>query len=306
MEILDAQVHTWLSDRPRRPWAASYRPSYMTRQNMLLHAGQSMSPEQVVLEMAEAGVDGGLLSPVGVYGTSNDFELAAAEQYPRKFGVIGYIDHLAEDVESRLYADAARGMLGVRVLSLRDHEALERGDFDRLLRACRELDLSVSFMLSHPNIGPAVELVRAHPELLFVIDHLGMSAVPPTLGPTPPNPFEELNVLLGLAEIPNIVVKLTGAVSLSHEAYPFRDIWDPVVRIVRTFGADRVMWGTDFTRVSGLHSYWDGTHYLSEIDGLASEELELLYGQTLRARMGWRDRPHARPSLDPAIRPSGS
>lgn len=303
MEILDAQVHTWLSDRPRRPWSSGYRPSYMARQNMLLHAGQTMTPDQVVLEMAEAGVDGGLLSPVGVYGTSNDLELCAAEQYPRKFGVIGYIDHLAEDVEERLSADAARGMLGVRVLSLRDEAALKRGDFDRLLRACQDLDLSVSFMLSHPHIAPAIELVTSHPHLLFVIDHLGMSAVPPTLGPTPPNPFAELDVLLGLAAIPNVIVKLTGAVSLSHESYPFRDIWDPVVQIVRTFGADRVMWGTDFTRVSGLHSYWDGTHYLAEIDELASEELELLYGQTLRARMGWVDQPHVRPPLDSRIRP---
>ena len=306
MEILDAQVHTWLSDRPRRPWASTYRPMYMERQNMLLHAGQTMAPEQVVVEMAEAGVDGGVLSPLGVYGNDNSFELAAAERFPRKFTVVGWVDHLAEDLGERLATDIGRGMVGVRVLRLRDQAAIGRGDFDRLLGLCADLNVSVSFMLDHPVSPGLIGLIKRHKSVLFVIDHVGLGSAPPTLGPTPAEPFANLRTVLELSELVNVCLKLTGAPALSHEPYPFKDIWAPVREIVGAFGADRVMWGTDFTRVSGLHSYWDATHYLAEIDGLSGEQLELMYGQSLRTLLHWADRPHARPPLDPDLRLPGS
>ena len=75
---------------------------------------------------------------------------------------------------------------------------------------------------------------------------------------------------------------------LSREPYPFRDIWDPVVEIVRTYGADRVAWGSDYTRTAGLHSYRQGVDYLREIPQLAEEEKQLLYAGTVIQRTGWR------------------
>jgi hypothetical protein len=47
------------------------------------------------------------------------------------------------------------------------------------------------------------------------------------------------------------------------------------------------MWGSDYTRTAGLHSYWDGTHYLHEVDGLDAAALEQVYGATLRRVYGW-------------------
>ena len=62
MEIIDAQIHTWLSDRPSRPWDPTYRARHRDKLRYLLHAGQTNSTEMAVLEMAEVGVDRGLLS----------------------------------------------------------------------------------------------------------------------------------------------------------------------------------------------------------------------------------------------------
>ena len=36
---------------------------------------------------------------------------------------------------------------------------------------------------------------------------------------------------------------------------PYDDIWDPVLRIIDAFGIDRCMWGTDWTRTSGMLTY---------------------------------------------------
>jgi L-fuconolactonase len=76
---------------------------------------------------------------------------------------------------------------------------------------------------------------------------------------------------------------------MSRESYPFRDIWPAVQRVVETYGADRVMWGSDYTRTAGLHSYWDATRYLREVPGLAESELRKIYGATLRRVFNWGD-----------------
>src|SRR5215472_8441552 len=52
----------------------------------------------------------------------------------------------------------------------------------------------------------------------------------------------------GLAAYPNVRVKISGACTLAREAFPYDDIWDPVLRIIDAFGIDRCMWGTDWTR----------------------------------------------------------
>ena len=60
MELVDAQIHTWLSDRPSRPWVRSYRRQHRDKLPYLLHAGQTNTTEMALVEMAEAGVDAAL------------------------------------------------------------------------------------------------------------------------------------------------------------------------------------------------------------------------------------------------------
>jgi predicted TIM-barrel fold metal-dependent hydrolase len=287
MEIIDAQVHTWMSDRPRRPWVASYREQHRNSLSYLLHAGQTNTTEMAVLEMAEVGVGGALLSPPGVYGTDNSYEFEGAAKFPAKFRVVGWIDHLADDVEKRLATDAARGMVGVRIPSIRERERLERGEFDRVLAACQDQGLVVSIMVFHPIPNLLIKILERYEGIRFVIGHLGVGIAPPVMGVLPEDPFEPLPAILDLARLPNVHVNLTGAPSLSHELFPFRDIWDGVHRIVDAFRPDRVMWGSDYTRTAGLHSYWDGTHYLSEVSGLAAPDLAKIYGATLRQVYSW-------------------
>jgi L-fuconolactonase len=62
-------------------------------------------------------------------------------------------------------------------------------------------------------------------------------------------------------------------------------VWDPLRRVVDAFGFDRVMWGTDFTRVERV-AYRESVGYLRELD-FTDAELELLYGGALRKTFCW-------------------
>lgn len=287
MEILDAQVHCWLSDRPTRPWRREYRAELAARAlNILIQTGVPMPPETLLVEMAAAGVDGGVLTPQGVYGNDNGLELRAAADYPRKFAVVGWIDHTADDVEDALAADVAQGMRGVRLLRI-DPAQLAGGAYERVLEACRAHRLAVAIWLPHPVPGALTDAFRRFEDLWFMVDHLGVGHAPPAFGLAPADPWELLPDVLSLAAHPNVAVKLTGAAALSGEPFPYRDVWDGIKRLLDAFGPERVLWGSDITRAGSLHTYADATHYLREIDGLGPAELELLYGGSLRRILAW-------------------
>ena len=79
-----------------------------------------------------------------------------------------------------------------------------------------------------------------------------MGIVQPFHPPAPVDGWAELPQLLALAEFDNVSVKISGAGTLSREAFPFTDIREPVYRILDSFGVERCMWGTDWTRAVEL------------------------------------------------------
>ena len=286
--IVDAKVHSWYSDRPSRPWASEFREYYRDQEGHLQHAGQTNSPEMVLSEMTEVGVSGALLTPVMVYGASMELEFEAVEQHKDKFQVIGVADHLATNLAELLESSQRRGLRGLQVSGLRETELVARGEFDRLLDLCAQLQLVVTLSLPQTMSVTLVELFRRYPDVFFYIDNAGLSVTPPISGLRPNEPFKNLSTLILLSQFENVGVMLTGVPALSFEGYPFKDVWNPITQIIRAFGAKRVSWASDFTRTAGLYSYFDSVRYLAEIPSLSEEQLELVYGGALMERTGWK------------------
>jgi predicted TIM-barrel fold metal-dependent hydrolase len=76
-----------------------------------------------------------------------------------------------------------------------------------------------------------------NPNTRLVIDHLGLPQ--PHVPPAPEQPFAALPHLLALAAHDNIAVKISGACTLSHEPFPYKDLWDALGRV---FSFNRCMW----------------------------------------------------------------
>jgi L-fuconolactonase len=74
---------------------------------------------------------------------------------------------------------------------------------------------------------------------------------------------------------------------LSHEPYPFDDIWEPIGRMIDALGVEQLMWGTDWTRAVGHCSYHDAVAASRDTGRLSDTDRDALMGGTLQRIFGW-------------------
>jgi predicted TIM-barrel fold metal-dependent hydrolase len=93
--------------------------------------------------------------------------------------------------------------------------------------------------------------------------------------------------LLALAQYPNVAVKISGACTLSHQPFPYPDIWDPLARIFDAFGFGRCLWGTDWTRAVEVLTYQQGVESFRVTDRLSDSDRIALMGESLMRVYNW-------------------
>jgi predicted TIM-barrel fold metal-dependent hydrolase len=172
---------------------------------------------------------------------------------------------------------------------LRDTASTDPADpaINRVLAEAGRYSLPVNLACTG-RLEQAGQLAARNPNTQLVIDHLGLQQ-PPT-PPAPPQPFAELPKVLALAAHPNIAIKISGACTLSHEPFPYKDIWDPLARIFDAFGFNRCMWGTDWTRAVALLTYKQGVDAFRVTDRLSDSDRATLMGETLARVYNWSSR----------------
>ena len=275
MPVIDVQVHAYERNHPVRPWAGH------------LHGPQSANGEEMVAAMDAVGVDAAIIvSTFNLYRYDPSFALEVYRKYPERFRVVKPIDAIDPAIDD-VVADWAKtkGAVGVRIM-LRDELLSDPADprLNRAFAAAGKHGLPVNF-LCWGRLDDGTELVKRNPDTVVVIDHLGL--LQPNEPPPPAEPWADLPKLLALAAYPNTRVKISGACTLSRGPYPYDDIWDPVLRIIEAFGVDRCMWGTDWTRTSGMLTYEQGVRPFRETTRLSEGDRAKLMGGTLQSVYKW-------------------
>jgi L-fuconolactonase len=280
--ITDAQIHVWSSqDDLGYPWGPN---------PLKFFSDTPVQPfEKVIADMDEARVDAALVVQPNLYEADNSYALAAARAYPDRLRVVARIEPTAPEHRRRLEELMADPLIvGIRMSKFDDAGAWgPDGLFGPMLAAAEELRVSVAGITGTRTLHAWADVAKRHPALCLIVDHLGMEPVPASVPEPGPEPFRLLPNLLELAQYPNVCVKMTGSPALSNEDFPYRDIWPALARIVSAFGADRVMWGSDFNRVLPLLTYREGVDYFAEIDLFDEDTKDKLYNRTLRAIYDW-------------------
>jgi len=275
MAVIDAQVHAYERNHPGRPWAA------------VLHGPPEVTGDEMVAAMDAVGVDGALLvSPFTMYRYDASYALDVHAAHPGRFALIKPVDPTDPAVADTIADWAATdGTVAVRIMMTRgvSTDAADPG-INRVLAAAARHSLPVN-LLCWGRLEQAKQMAARNPNTMLVIDHLGLQQ--PFEPPAPAQPFADLPKLLELAVHSNVVVKITGACTLSREPFPYNDLWDPLARIFDAFGFERCMWGTDWTRAVALLTYQQGVEAFRVTDRLSDGDRAALMGGTLERMYGW-------------------
>jgi L-fuconolactonase len=266
IRIVDAQVHAWCKGES----TGHHRRAPITQQ--VLES-----------EMAQAGVDRVLLVPPLWDPDGSAYSLQIARQAPQRYSVMGVMEPGVADAVAELRKwQQEPVMRGIRFLfNAEDRlKPLHEGRFDPLWPIAEESGLAVA-MLAPGRLQIVDDIARRHPRLRIIVDHLGVPR-----GATGPGAFDHLPALLALAEYPNVHVKAVGVGDYALDPYPFRSLEDPLRRIFDAFGARRVIWGSDLSRLH--HPYRQCvSHFCETLPWLSKADLAFVMGGNICRLLEW-------------------
>ena len=271
---IDSQVHAYERNHSDRPW------------NAFLEGPDEVTGDDMVAAMSAVGVNGALLiSPFRLYGYDASYILEVYAKHPGRFGLIRPFDSQSEAVADEIAEWAGTpGVVGARVMLADQEFEPDNPGLNRLFYAGAQAGIPVNVMASG-KLPLLRELARRNPETQVVIDHVGLAQ--PFVSPAPREPFGDLANVLSLAGLDNVAIKISGACTLSHEAFPYPDIWEPLSKVFDAFGFDRCLWGTDWTRAVRLLTFEQGVEAFRVTDQLSESERSALMGGTLMKIYNW-------------------
>lgn len=263
---IDAHVHLWDPARGDYGWLTSAIPELYRRFDK-----QDLRP---LLDVA--GIDAVVLVQAAPTAAESDYLLSIAERTPWIAGVVGWVDFDARDVEDEVARRAAqRKFVGVRPMlqDICDVDWIVAPERARALSALSTHELVFDALIRPEHISRVERIARRHPDLSIVIDH----AAKPVIANSLDAAWHE--GLSALAACPNVVCKLSGLLTQLEPATNRAKVLDCARTVLKTFGAARVIWGSDWPVLTLAASY-------DEWRALTQEALEPLSASDRDCVMG--------------------
>lgn len=273
--ITDAQVHLW-RHRPGDPLPTSAAT---------VGYPDGHGPEQMVQEMAEAGVERAVIVPPGSL-LPNEEALGIAAAFPGKFAVMGALTPEAPGTHEQLqhWRDNPH-MLGARIgfsVGGQFKPSFDDGTLDWFWRECERLSIPLMILIGGMS-KRAYPVFARYSGTTFIVDHMARPS-----GAAGAGSWADIDDLLALAHLPNVLIKVSSAPNYSEDPYPYADIHPHLKRIYESWGPRRMMWGSDITRQRG--SYRDSVRLFSEaLDFLTPIDCEWILGKTLADALRWSE-----------------
>jgi L-fuconolactonase len=250
MNLIDAHHHLWDTNHLRYPLfdqvPALNRP--FTRADFAEVAAANGVSQSICVEAASAGAD-------GLAETRWLLEQAATSDVVAGLVVWAPI----EQPNLTNYLDQITAWGQDHIVGIRRSFEFEPLDF-----ACRpevidgirrvgEYGYSLDLVLFHPALPATIKLVQACPQVQFVLDHLGKPGVRQGLR----QPWADH--IAELADFNNITCKLSGLTTeADHSHWTQEDLKPYIDHVLRCFGWDRILFGSDWPvcELAGGYRRW--------------------------------------------------
>jgi L-fuconolactonase len=235
--ILDAHHHLWDLADGEYPW--------MTGRFAPLR--RPYTAADLLPELTAHGVQATVVVQARADVRETTDLLALTVQHPFLAGVVGWVDLTSAQVARQLAAlrtgYAGQRLVGVRhdVSSEPDPAWLLRPDVRRGLDAVADAGLAFDLEVTPRELAAAARVAAAHPDLRFVLDHLGKPPVAAGGSQSWRSGFA------ALAALTNVWCKLSGLVTEADwDCWTEPDLAPYIVEAARRFGCSRLLFGSDW------------------------------------------------------------
>lgn len=276
-KVIDSHLHVWAS-----PEEAAGKYPYFPGQEPTLRGDLDF----LLQSLEEAGVDGALIVQPINHKFDHSLVTSVLKKYPNKF-VGCCLANPAEDGSGLKHLEELILKDGYRAVRFNPYlwpsGVKMTNDIGKaLFSKAGELGVPVGFMCMkglNLHISEIQELCTEFPSTVVLLDHLSFCK--------PPTNDEEsfaFSELLKLSKFPQVYIKFSALFRVSRMPFPYQDLASLLSQVVSSFGASRVMWGSDFPYVVPECGYKGGKEAVLSIANqvpLSSSELEWIMGKTV-------------------------
>lgn len=263
-------------------WDLSIRP-----QDWMVGDGMEPVRRNFLADDLRSAIAGtGIEKTILVHATTTNAEtyelLDLAETDPTIIGVVGWLqidspDAIA-DCEKYLQAKGASYLKGIRDVAqdLPDSNYLAKSQSIATVQQLGKMGLTYDILTKTPELKAAIELVKACPDVQFVLDHISK----PYIAKEEIEPWKTL--ITELAAFDNVSCKISGMVTEAKwNTWQARNFAPYVDHIIASFTPQRLMFGSDWpVALLAASSYSEVVHLAESLTAKFSEtENELFWAK---------------------------
>jgi len=234
MQRIDSHQHFWNYDPVAHAWIND--DMEIIRQDFLPHDLEPI--------LHEYGFSGCVSVQADQTETENHFLLEQAINNSFIKGIVGWVDFKAENVEERLdYYKQFDKMKGFRHIlqGEADRAYMLNDDFKRGIGKLKQFGYTYDILIFTDQIAYANEFAAAFPDQPFVIDHLAKPKIKDH------DIDQWAKDIRAIAQNQNVSCKLSGMVTEADwQNWKYEDFTPYMDVVFEAFGADRVMYGSDW------------------------------------------------------------
>jgi len=231
---IDSHQHFWKYDPVRDAWI----------NDDMAVIQRDFFPEDLEPVLKDNGIDGCIIVQSDQSEEENDFQLQNAKNHEFIKGVVGWVDLISADVESRLeYYSQFEKLKGFRhvLQGEAQRDFMLSPDFLKGISLLNKYNFTYDVLIFPDQLKFAAEMVAKFPEQKFVLDHIA-------------KPFIKDKILIdwdsdikALGKFDNVFCKMSGMVTEANWNKWVPADFDPYIDIVvNAFGTGRLMFGSDW------------------------------------------------------------
>lgn len=235
-------------------------------------------PAELKKELDGSGIAGSVAVQARQVADETSWLLRLAGENEFIKGVVGWVDLRADGVEEELAGFSRdKKLKGVRHVlhDEEDERFMLRDDFLNGIGKLEQFNLTYDILIFERHLKCACEFVGKFEAQPFVVDHIAK----PLIKDGVVEPWR--SDLRKLAEFGNVYCKLSGMVTeAAWDSWTADDLVPYMDAVLEAFGADRVMFGSDWPVCTVAASYEHVAGIVAEfVSGLSAGEQAMIMGQ---------------------------